>query len=72
MGFFLAGGLWATPTSTAGEALMLKDVQPLGADLCRTQVGRTEGHPEAGPGPPRPSPAFFLFPKSVKTRSPSG
>lgn len=30
---FLAGGLWATSTTTPGEAVMPKVVQPLGAEL---------------------------------------
>lgn len=50
LGFFLAGGPWATSTITPGEALMLKDVQPVGAELWKRPLGRTGGYSEAGLG----------------------
>lgn len=69
VGFFLAGGLWATSTTTPGEALMLKKVQPVGAELREAETGRTERHGESGP--PQLSAAVFLLPKCPRQRSAS-
>lgn len=53
---------------------MLKDVQPWGAELWKTQMGRSERHSAAGHGPPLLSrrAASLTLPMAVNTVTWSG